>query len=309
MAGLATVGVAHGGFYILVVSIIIMAYGLLLLAQSPRLDGRVLLFVVGPMSLVVVAILATVGVAHGGFYIVVVSITAFALLNLAQISRAVRRGRYVPAKPDSGPTMDPYVHTAMLLTLGSFFVGLPQEPFIAWAVVPLAFVLSLSIGRVIALSEEDPSARFIVASAAFPPCVLVAVALAMHWRPLWYPAAALAIYSCLLFSPLSSQLVRRQILSEPAGNWTWSPHLHLSHRSRLHLLGSYLALFLSSLGLIVDVSGVSAPSWMDLRSADIFPTVVQALVFLGAAVFGYALPLILFKESDSPEEGPRSLST
>src|SRR4051812_40554190 len=169
-----------------------------------------------------------IGLLRGGYTILVVAVVIIVY------------GAAVLTFQDDRIAID-ICHLAFLLTLGSFFVGLPYEPFITWAVALLAAYLSTAIIPLIL--EEDYSEPNNIklhqqnTLAFFPFTLLVIIAIAKNWEPLWYFTAALLTYSALL--------------------WKKKP------KPAFDLAPSYTALTLISLGVLVSVSGIPKPAAWD----------------------------------------------
>jgi hypothetical protein len=195
---------------------------------------------------------------RGGYYILVVAVIIVAYGGTA-IASPNSRGLLVS------------VHVAFVLTLSSFFMALPGEPFVFWAVAPLTLLLSYAIfGHTFANSHQANLWHLIT---FFPLALLIPIAIVKEWAPPWYPVAALVLYSLLLLDHKPKTVPDRT------------------------LIGACLALSLVSLGLLVDVSDVPIPDWAaDSSSGGFITFLVQASIFVGCGMAGLALPFLLLKE-------------
>jgi hypothetical protein len=211
--------------------------------------------------------MVSVALMRGGYYILVVAVIIIAYGGAVLVSTSMPRRDQLQSR---GELVS--LHVAFLLTLSSFFVALPGEPFVFWAVAPLVLLLSFAIfNHVFAYKHQVLNLWHLIDF--LPPVLLITIAITKEWIPLWYPAAGLTLYSLLLL-PQAPKAIPDQ-----------------------KLIGTYLALLLVSLGLLVDTSGVPIPDWAaDPSRSGAIPFLVQASIFLGCGVVGLVLPFLLLKE-------------
>lgn len=219
----------------------------------------------GIVAILAIAVMAWIALLAGGYYIVVVAIIVLSY------------GGGVLAASDDRPIMTS-LHVAFLMTLLSFFLGLPLEPWIAWLVAILATLLAYAVFRIALRRDYDASSQFKEYSlrshylfAFVPVALLVSIGVIRSWEPLWYYGLALLAYSLIMLQQDSMIAPNR------------------------FLVGTYLALCIVSLGALVDVSSI--PPLNSASGVVFFHIVLQILIFFGCGVVGLALPFFVIRDA------------
>jgi hypothetical protein len=239
----------------------------------------------GLIGLAAIVGLVTIAVSRGGSYIpwgaTLIVIYGAALLILVEELKGINvSDRWEAPKAGAVSIHLIALHISAAVLVVSFFLGLPNEPAILLFLTPLVAILIFAlVGFILSATYEGIRFDAPRSVAVVPPLVLVSMAVAQGWNPIWYPGAALLAYSGLLRMRASRQ---REAMFDRAE------------------LGAYCALVLASLGLLIDVSHSRVPSGLSNATKDVYVFLLQACIFVGSGVAGWVLPFLLLRRSIDP---------
>jgi len=190
------------------------------------------------------------------------------------------------------------LHVAFALVLATFFLGLHYQPGINLGLAPLAVLVSdCLVGMALIATPEgiEPNTRMLWA--IFPVIALLAMAAFKKWDPLWYIYLALVYYCWLLIAHCMEEY-------RPWSAWRNWPGTLLRVRPKAtndrFQLGIYASLVFISLGLLIDVNSAAKPHWMH-GGPLFYHILLRIILFIGCAVVGLVLPLLLLTGRDKAQ--------